>query len=205
VAEVRRCVKWLSDGLNGIGPTEMGRRIPQATFCRTVADSSKTRSRCDGDHSGNRRVHVWCELTGRTVRTKRGKDPRCRRVSLRPGFTIPRGRASGLGRKARPPPRRSPTTRGERARRLRFSARLGAALANVERRSANLKLHVHAPVRPAGAPPAVEGRRLRLGPRFALHAAVRSRSCPEPDEIVGLRPVPGETGVIRHRLAILRA
>jgi hypothetical protein len=52
VAEAGHSVKRLS-GADGVGSTEMGRRVDRPGFCQILADSSRTRSRCDGDHSGS--------------------------------------------------------------------------------------------------------------------------------------------------------
>jgi hypothetical protein len=87
---------------------------------------------------------------------------------------------------------------GHRARRLRFPQRPGAALTGLKRCSADVELHVHAPVSALGVRPAAESGSRRAGVASWGRAGMR------PD-VARLRAVSGKTGVVGHRLLVLRA
>jgi hypothetical protein len=109
---------------------------------------------------------------------------------------MPRRRAQG--RTANAGPALLSHRAGHRARRLRFPQRPGAALTGLKRCSAEVELHVHAPMSALGVRPAAESGSRRAG------VASWGRGGMRPD-VARLRPVSGKTGVVGHRLLVLRA
>jgi hypothetical protein len=142
-------------------------------------------------------------LVGYPPRAKRVRSPGGDRTSKERNSALPRLR--GLVRNRGP--RADLPQRGEKsAAPALFSAGSGAALAIVSRCSPDGKLHMHTAV---GA--------LRTGitrsrrspavpvPNPILHGAAGLRASVKLADAIRLWPVLGETGVIGHRFAILRA
>jgi hypothetical protein len=184
----------------------MGRRPPckYAPLSTNRSVLAFSRSQCDGHHSGAPRDRIWeGGWWAIPPRAKRVRSPGGDRTAKEHNSALPRLR--GLVRNRGP--RADLPQRGEKsAAPALFSAGSGAALAIVSRCSPDRKLHMHTAV---GA--------LRTG----ITRSRRSPAVPVPNPIrrgaAGLRasvkladairlwPVLGETGVIGHRFAILRA
>ena len=114
-----RSFRQAAFGPDGIGPTEMGRRAHGRSFAESWPIRVERGRSVTAITAEPPAFAYVVAVLGAGCPAKAKKRSPCRTASLRLQVTVPRGRASGLGREARPPPRRSPTARGERARRLR--------------------------------------------------------------------------------------
>jgi hypothetical protein len=184
----------------------MGRRPPSkyAPLSTNRSVLAFSRSQCDGHHSGAPRDHIheggWWVLS---TESKEGSIARGDRTPKEHNSALPRLR--GLVRNRGP--RADLPQRGEKsAAPALFSAGSGAALAIVSRCSPDRKLHMHTAVgalrtgitRSRRSPAVPIPNPIRRG-AAGLRAAVKLA------DAIRLWPVLGETGVISHRFAILRA
>ena len=150
------------------------------------------RSECDGGHSRS---------CGQDLKSRKAVQDS---PTDRSAYKL---RVAAQGPGAKRGPRADLPPRGAQSAAPALSAGPGAALADFKRWSLDPKLHMHAPVDPLGVRPAAEACR-RLSLAFVssiLPATFRPRPARMRPDLIRFGSVPGKTGVVRHRVLILRA